>query len=144
MPNQRRDMTPNHAALFDDIQAGRKLRKVASSEKNHKSQAASPGRASDDDLRHTYNETPHSRNVEDRERGQASTRTWSDAGDGENESERMRAFKQGLAAKFGRVPPTVPATSIGNDNLMLDDRRRAPVNAEIEKAGNTNAAAGKK
>jgi hypothetical protein len=55
----------------------------------------------------------------------------------------MRAFKQGLAAKFGRVSPAVPETPIGNDRLMLDDRRRAPVKAEIEKVGNTKAAAGK-
>jgi hypothetical protein len=90
--------TPNHAALFGQIQGGApKLRKVHSSEKKDKSAVASAG--------HVYEETPHSHDIEERERGQASMRAWSDVGtddereDGETESQRIRNTKRDFGGK---------------------------------------------
>lgn len=90
--------TPGHAALFNRIQGNiPKLRKVRSSEKKDKSEAASAGQV--------YEDTPHSRDVEERERGQHSGRAWSDLAsnvdvDGEGEARRRKRFEEELAAKF--------------------------------------------
>ncbi|KAH7075384.1 hypothetical protein BKA63DRAFT_469368 [Paraphoma chrysanthemicola] len=127
----RHGMIPDQAALFGEIQAGKKLRKVSSSEKRYKSQRASLDRASNNIIGLSYHETSHSREVEDRERGQASNRTWTDAGDGDDGSERLRAFKQGLAAKLGRAFPQVPRTSIGNEELTPGARSQTSVKTDI-------------
>jgi hypothetical protein len=90
--------TPNHAALFGQIQGGApKLHEVRSSENKDKSAVASAG--------HVYEETPHSQDVEERERGQASMTAWSDVGtddgceDGEKESRRIREMKRDFGGK---------------------------------------------
>jgi hypothetical protein len=90
--------TPTHTALFGQIQGGApKLRKVRSSEKKDKSAVASAG--------HVYEEAPHSHDVEERERGQASMRAWSDVGsedsceDGETESQRITRMKKDFGGK---------------------------------------------
>ncbi|KAH5044713.1 hypothetical protein HBI70_153650 [Parastagonospora nodorum] len=78
--------TPNHAALFEQIQGNApKLRKVRSREKRDASTPESAG--------HVYEETGHSHAVEERERRQ----TWSSDdgfGDGEEESQRRRELKK--------------------------------------------------
>lgn len=79
--------TPNHAALFGQIQGNTpKLRKVRSRDKKDMSTPDSAG--------HVYEETAHSHDVEERERRQ----TWmSDdgGGDGEEESKgRKELFKK--------------------------------------------------
>jgi hypothetical protein len=80
--------TPNHAALFGQIQGNTpKLRKVRSREKRDVSTPDSAG--------HVYEETEHSHDVEERERRQM----WSSDdgfGDGEEESQRRRELKKNL------------------------------------------------
>jgi hypothetical protein len=93
---------PDRGALLDEISGGTiNLKPVCKQE---------------DETNDAYQETFQcSRNDEDRERGQASLRAWSEAGeeDEENESERRRALKEileahmaeGLSGKIGRVLP---------------------------------------
>ncbi|KAF1917107.1 hypothetical protein BDU57DRAFT_255823 [Ampelomyces quisqualis] len=82
-PVPARQAPPSKGALLDQIQTGRRLRRVASADKKDKSQAASAGRV--------YDETAHSREVEERERAQEGG--WSDDGGSETESERMRRLR---------------------------------------------------
>ncbi|KAF2036164.1 hypothetical protein EK21DRAFT_83874 [Setomelanomma holmii] len=139
MPTQRPNMAPDRAALFGDIQAVPSLRKVASENKQQRSQVAGAGRVLGDESE-AYPETPHSRDVEERERGQASTRSWSDAGfDDDNESERLKQFKQRLAARMGRVDPLGSARSCEEDQLMPDDRGRATMSADAQHDRNADA-----
>ncbi|KAH7090755.1 hypothetical protein FB567DRAFT_626683 [Paraphoma chrysanthemicola] len=141
MSGPRHGVIPHQAALFGEIQAGKKLRKVSSSEKRYKSQRASLDLVSNNIPGLSYPETSHSREVEDRERGQASTRTWSTAGDGNSENERMRALKQGLAARFSRVSPHLPKASIENEVLTPDDRSRTSVKTDVLAVKGINVAA---
>lgn len=143
MSGQRHGMIPDQAALFDEIQAGKKLRKVSSSEKRYKSQRAPFDRVSINNPGLNYPETSHSREVEDRERGQVSNRTWTDAGDGDDESERMRAFKQGLAAKLSRVSPHFHKASTENEVLMPGDRSQTFVKTDIVEVKGIEVAVGK-
>lgn len=81
-------VTPEHNALLDEISGGAFNLK--------------PVRKADENSEAAYSETSHSRNVEDRERAQASNRTWTDEDDldGDNESKRRRVLKVKLEAQF--------------------------------------------
>lgn len=82
--------TPNHAALFGQIQGKTpNLRKVRSRDKKDASTSDAAG--------HVYQETAHSHDVEERERRQ----TWmSDDGGGDGEEESRRRRK--LFKKLGK------------------------------------------
>lgn len=113
--------------LVAEIAGGAKLRKVLVEYKKDKSTATTGGRV----LNPEYEATPHSQIVEEQERGQASTRTWSDAGI-EEVGGPDRDFQGKLAADLmkqwagagegnGRLSP---APSSHADGLTKDPRTR--------------------
>lgn len=128
-PQNLAQAAPNRGALLDQISGGGfNLRKVG---------------GQDNGRRAAYEETSHSRDVEERERSQASNRTWSDAGsndgDGENESERRRALKvqiaQGLAGRIGIVDPGEIDAAVGDEVLTRRNRWGTVESGGVEEVG---------
>jgi hypothetical protein len=97
--------SPTFANILDEISKGIQLRKVTRPDTN-------------DDVPH-FTTTPHSREVEDRERSQASA--WSNAEPDEgNESERMRELERTIDR--GRLGELASRRSEGESELTMSDR----------------------
>lgn len=129
------------AAMLGDIRGPRNLRSVAASDKKDSSANPRAGRV-------LYDETAHSREVEEHEQAQAResgshspvqrNSAWSTAYSADEEAdarpEPNRAFKDELARRLGAgIGNSTTGTPRGSDDSSLTAGSRTPMNANVSR-----------